>query len=253
VALAGIQIDALTPETFAQFGANDLRLRWFDARTSFVLPAEPAWVATGAKGEEIERWYDGAEWLCETVDGRDCHLYGPDLAAYQRLLEQAEAYAQISQVWRSDALVPDVAENNSPEALDLPVNLGNELAFLGYKLQDEEQGGMLKLLTAWRVIAPVDRNNLSTPSLIERAIFVHLLGPGGEVVAQWDGLDVPAVGWRAGDTFFQVVKLDLPSDLSEGAYWLQAGLYNPETMARLPVLVAQEVIADRILLEPVLR
>ena len=97
-------------------------------------------------------------------------------------------------------------------------------------------------MTAWRVTAPPDG---------PRAIFVHLLTPDGQIAAQWDGLDVPVEGWREGDIIFQVASFDLLPDLPPGQYWLQTGVYNPETMERLPVLMDGIPITDRVLLSPV--
>jgi hypothetical protein len=114
---------------------------------------------------------------------------------------------------------------------------------LGYDLDTcDAQRATCNLATAWRVIALPNG---------PRAIFVHLLAPDGNVVAQWDGLDVTVKGWRVGDTIFQEASFDLPPDLSPGQYWLQTGVYDPDTMKRLPVLKGGEPIADRILLSPV--
>ena len=145
------------------------------------------------------------------------------------------------QVWHSPKLVPSSEEQLSP--LSPPLNLGDQLQFLGYDVDAcDAQRATCSLTTAWRVTAPPDG---------PWAIFVHLLAPDGEVVAQWDGLDVPVQGWRVGDTFLQKASFDLPADLGPGRYWLQTGVYNPETMKRLPVLTDGEPIADRILLTPI--
>ena len=45
VVLSGLQVDEFAPETFTAFGSNDVRLRWFDARTSLVVPSQPGWYA----------------------------------------------------------------------------------------------------------------------------------------------------------------------------------------------------------------
>jgi hypothetical protein len=68
------------------------------------------------------------------------------------------------------------------------------------------------------------------------------------VIAQWDGLDVPVEGWRVGDTFIQKVSVLPPPNVAPGKYWIQVGLYNPDTMERLPVVVQASHIADRVLL-----
>jgi hypothetical protein len=92
---------------------------------------------------------------------------------------------------------------------------------------------------AWRVMSQVQG---------PRAIFVHLLAPDGKVVSQWDGFGVPAEGWREGDTFIQRASLVMPRDVVHGDYGLQVGMYDPETMQRLPVVEQGQVVTDRILL-----
>jgi hypothetical protein len=260
VALSGLQVDELAPETFAAFGTNDVRLRWFDARTSLVVPAQPGWYATrdaddtgGADDAGAgDAWgWDGSR-PCTTVDGQTCQLYPPDPAAHAAAMNRIERLSTDSRAWsrawHAAALAPSSDEQISP--LAFPINLGDELQFLGYAPQHHPpstticnlQSAICRFVTAWRVTAPPDG---------PRAIFVHLLTPDGQLAAQWDGLDVPVEGWREGDTVLQVVSFDLPPDLAPGQYWLQTGAYNPATMERLPVLIDGTFIADRILLSPV--
>jgi hypothetical protein len=239
VVLSGIQIDHLASKTFANFGTNDIRLRWFDAQTSLVVPNRPTWYVT--EGADLTSWSLEDAPNCITDETRDCTLYLPDPDAHAAVLDYIEALEADSEVWFSSALAPSPEEQLSP--LSLPINLGDQLQFLGYELDTcNVQSATCNLSISWRVTAPPDG---------PRAIFVHLLAPDGQVAAQWDGLDVPVKGWRVGDTILQKASFDLPPDLSSGQYWLQTGVYNPDTMKRLPVLTDGERIADRILLSPV--
>jgi hypothetical protein len=257
VALSGLQIDELAPETFAALGTNDVRLRWFDARTSLVVPAQPGWYATlGADTTgDVDAWGQDGTRPCATVDGRTCQLYPPDPAAHAAAMNRIERLSTGSRAWHSAALIPSSGEQASP--LALPVNLGDELQFLGYEPQHHPphtticnrstersrrslQSAICRFVTVWRVTAPPDG---------PRAIFVHLLTPDGQVAAQWDGLDVPVEGWREGDTILQAMSFDLPAGLPSGQYWLQTGVYNPATMERLPVLLDSTPVAGRILLQ----
>ncbi len=249
VALWGLQVDELAPETFSSFGSNDVRLRWFDGRTSLVIPAQPSWYVV-VDGDEMAEWGWEVPVPCATVDGRGCRLYPPDAEAHAGALDRVEELSAGAQAWHSAELVPALeGESGAVSALALPVDVGGQVEFLGYAGQGEvgqpaacfaKRG--CKILTAWRVTAPVEE---------PRAIFVHLLTEDGEVAAQWDGLDVPVEGWREGDIILQEASFDLPADLPLGRYWLQVGIYNPETMERLPVLVDGTPLADRILLETV--
>jgi len=244
VALSGLQVDEFTPETFAAFGSNDVRLRWFDAHTSLVIPSHPGWYAVlGADDTSgLGAWGWDITCPCTTTAGQTGRLYPPDPAAHAAAMTRIEHLTAASHAWRSPALVPSSDEQTSP--LALPINLGDQLQFLGYELPNSPTPQLpnCQLLTVWRVTAPPDGS---------RAIFVHLLTPAGRVAAQWDGLHVAVEGWREGDTILQVASFDLPADLPPGQYWLQTGVYNPTTMERLPVLVGGTTVTDRILLSSV--
>ena len=56
--------------------------------------------------------------------------------------------------------------------------------------------GLCTLISMWRVEAE---------TLEPRRIFLHQLDESGEIVAQADGLDVPAAHWRVGDLILQVL------------------------------------------------
>ena len=251
VALSGLQVDELAPETFSSFGSNDARLRWFDSRTSLIIPAQPGWYAVvGAEGAgELEGWGWEAAAPCATVDGRGCRLYPPDSEAHAAAMGRVGELSAGSQAWHSTDLVPAVTEapalgdeGGTVSPLALPVNVGGQVEFLGYEGRvGVGERAVVEVLTAWRVTAPAEG---------ARAIFVHLLTGEGEVAAQWDGLDVPVEGWRAGDVIVQAASFEVPDGLGAGRYWLQVGMYDPQTMERLPVLVDGASIADRILLSP---
>jgi hypothetical protein len=231
VALGGVQIDELPPQVLESFGSNDLRLRWFDPQTSFVLPEQPGWVVSVSRNQVFPG--TGRQGKCEKKPGFS--LAPPDPKAHAAYLN---AISNLNApVWRSAALVP--SSDESLEPLALPLSLGEQLEFLGYELESPATDpGRVSIETFWRVTARPDGS---------RAIFVHLLAPDGQVVAQWDGLDIAVEGWREGDTLMQGASFELPGDLAPGQYWLQTGVYNPATGERLAVL-GETVTEDRILL-----
>jgi hypothetical protein len=61
-------------------------------------------------------------------------------------------------------------------------------------------------------------------------VFVHLVGPNGELSAQSDGVPAewarPTTGWLPGEYITDVHTLTIPSDAERGDYTLQAGLYR---------------------------
>ncbi len=70
-------------------------------------------------------------------------------------------------------------------------------------------------------------------------VFTHLLSSEGELIAQQD--NIPLFGarstttWRVGEILQDVHLIWLPEDLLPGEYDLSAGMYDTETIVRLPV------------------
>ena len=91
-----------------------------------------------------------------------------------------------------------------------------------------EAGGVLDLLLVWRALQPLDA---------DYKVFVHVAGPDGVPVAQWDGL--PGLNtartsqWTVGEPFRDHVLLPIPAATPPGDYTLLAGLYDPATGLRL--------------------
>jgi 4-amino-4-deoxy-L-arabinose transferase-like glycosyltransferase len=236
VVLSGLQVDELAPATFDAFGTNDVHLHWSDPDNSLVITARPAWYV--ARGGELDAWGWSAARPCATLTSRLCRLYAPDEAAHAGAMARLESLSSTSKAWRSPDLTP---LPDSVFVLALPANLGDQVQFLGYGFQSVTSD-RISILTAWHVTAlPTGR----------RAIFVHMLAPEGKVFAQRDGLDVPVEGWRVGDTFIQQMSIQPPSNAARGKYWIQVGMYDPDTMERLPVVAQEGPIADRILLDAV--
>ena len=235
VALSGVRMEQLSSEILAQFGANDLRLRWFDASTSFVVPSEPGWVIAGSDIETDFAPPDGEE--CFTTDSTPCVLYPPDSSTHAAVLERIDRLRSTSQAWTSAEPFPSTTAELSD--LRIPVGLGGEVSFLGYEIEIADE---ISVSTVWRIDAQP-----SGP----RRIFIHVLSSDGIVASQWDGLDVLVEGWHIGDTIIQRSTIPLPDDAISNSYWLQVGIYNPATLERLPVLSDEKYGTDRILLQTV--
>jgi hypothetical protein len=81
-------------------------------------------------------------------------------------------------------------------------------------------------------------------------IYVHLLDESGQIVSQWDGLDIAWEGWRAGDVLWQQHEVMLPANPS-GQYELRLGVYDPSTGDRwLTVSEADYVLLDTLVFGP---
>jgi hypothetical protein len=99
-------------------------------------------------------------------------------------------------------------------------------------------GDALDLFTYWKVIQPI------TPPL---KIFVHVSAPDGQIVAQWDGLDVNLGTLEAHDVFVQRHRLVLPSGLLPGPYRMSIGAYHPDSGARLQAQLGDRAVDSIVL------
>jgi hypothetical protein len=90
---------------------------------------------------------------------------------------------------------------------------------------------------AWRAEAEVETSY---------HVFVHLVGPDGDIVAQRDGEPAnwtrPTAGWLPGEVVLDEYVLHPPADLPPGDYTLLCGLYNPATGERLATYAGDDVI-----------
>jgi hypothetical protein len=117
-----------------------------------------------------------------------------------------------------------------------------------------------ELLTVWRVAAPLDLPplpivaNPPPPGVyagLRLAVFMHLLGSDGTLVAGDDGLWVDPLTLRPGDRFLQIHRLAADADASAGPYTVALGLYDPLTGGRWAVLdAAGKPAGDHVLSHP---
>ncbi|MBI1878124.1 MAG: hypothetical protein HYR94_07845, partial [Chloroflexi bacterium] len=78
------------------------------------------------------------------------------------------------------------------------------------------------------------------PPSTDFTVFLHLLSPDGRLVAQDDAYPTwltpqPTSQWPLQQPILDSHRLNLPADLSPGIYTLQAGLYDVQTLERLPL------------------
>jgi len=227
--------------------------RWFDGRSAFLWPgggeAEQVWTAVGdahlPQNELLAQLYppDGPALAGEgALDGRPYRYYlyeWPD-SPLTAVLAQAEADDAIHTEagWSPEAVVGAADWPEKWRPLAEPAVLGDTFQFLGWQMGDLTPGQPLTLLSFWRV-RQAPAQNLK--------IFVHLLDESGQVVSQHDGLDARMSGLRPGDELAQLHTLNLPPELPPGRYALQIGLYDADTLMRLPVTTGASA-ADRLLL-----
>ncbi len=119
------------------------------------------------------------------------------------------------------------------------------MALEGYRLNGTtfKPGDVIELLSYWRVLRTVENQD-------DWNTFVHVLDEQSQVVGGIDVLACPPTGWYPGDIMVQVHRFALsPKALAGQEVYLEIGVYRRTTNARLPVLVGDEVVGDRVLLD----
>ncbi|MEW5986378.1 MAG: glycosyltransferase family 39 protein [Chloroflexota bacterium] len=119
------------------------------------------------------------------------------------------------------APTPDVA---------LGVDLGHVATLLGVTLRPNppRPGEPLAVTLIWRA---------ESETAVSYRVFLHLVGPDGEIVSQSDGEPAdwtrPTTGWLPGEIVLDERVLEMPPEQSLAGYSLRAGLYDPATGERL--------------------
>jgi len=112
----------------------------------------------------------------------------------------------------------------------LQVNFDDKLELRGYDAKREDS--TLAVTLYWQALSLMPE---------DYTIFVHLIGPDGQKVAQHDGqptweVPLPTSTWQPGEMLQDKHLLELPSDLPAAEYRLEMGVYFWQTQERLPVV-----------------
>jgi hypothetical protein len=118
-----------------------------------------------------------------------------------------------------------------PATVDTYANFGDQITLIGYDLSATavEPGDELALTLYWQALRPLD---------IEYQVFVHVLGPDGQPVAQSDRLnpgDFPTHRWSTEKYVIDPHRLQIPADLPAGNYPVSVGLWVQSEGWRLPL------------------
>ena len=118
VAFAGLRPAELDPSLPAPWQTNDVVIRWFDARTSFIWPAGNSWLAVAAQTPDLA-----------------LQPFWPSMPVAQ-VGEQAlyQLAAPFAAAWQGQ-----------------PASLGGVMTFLGYRRLETTTPDEISLLTAWQV------------------------------------------------------------------------------------------------------
>jgi hypothetical protein len=117
-----------------------------------------------------------------------------------------------------------------PQEIQQPVavTLGDQVALLGF---DINITSALQLVLYWQALAEIPE---------DYKVFVHVLNPQGQLVAQQDQVPLagqaPTTGWLPKEVIADAYSITIPPEnLVPGSYQLRVGLYNAVTGQRLPV------------------
>ncbi|MDJ0753456.1 MAG: phospholipid carrier-dependent glycosyltransferase [Ardenticatenaceae bacterium] len=233
LSLSGIGVNRITLADFDKaLGSNDIKLGYYDARTSFLWPNSQtgaSWAGVGdghlPQNPNLARFYSQSQTVVkgQSVDREDVNW------SYQLFH------------WPDSPVEERLRQNSQAARPDSPVLFAETVEFMGHEMiySDLYQPGQpLDLLTFWRMSAQTE-NQLS--------IFIHLLNAEGTLVAQHDGLGVQVPSLNKNDEFAQLHTMTLPEDLPAGRYTLQTGLYERNSLKRLEITDSQDfLIIDHI-------
>ncbi len=134
--------------------------------------------------------------------------------------------ADYRQWWRPTEVVPPKTGGAHP----VDFVLGKRVRLVGYDLEDEKAipGGWVRVTLYWRALRPLRRNY---------QVFTHLYD--GHLWAQHDGAPecamYPTKRWEPNEVIPDPHLIILPTDMPTGPMPLLVGMYDLETLERLPV------------------
>jgi hypothetical protein len=262
--ISGLRFKDLSDETnVASLGRGPGAVKWFDHRTSFVLPGAgattyvlpspplafaPAWQGAFAELAEVaHRQVEGQR----SAGGRALPravVYALDegeASALRDLILDAAAGTPMS--WSPSTVFVDAEVH----ALHAGAAFEYGLDLVGYVLEGGaslQAGEVLELFTVWR---PRDELPAAASDL---KVFVHLMDGQSKVWGGEDRLDMHPPTWERGDLLVQYHRVPLAVDAPAGLYQLEVGLYAPITMERLRLYAdaeKAEPVGDRVLLSPI--
>jgi hypothetical protein len=154
---------------------------------------------------------------------------GSDASGALRLFE-IDARAALGQKLASLVDAPIAAPDGTP--IRLPIEFDAGLALLGYDLT-VGASQPIDLVTYWQT-----RQTPATPL----AVFVHVLGADGRILAQGDGLNVRLSSLEDGDVILQHFIIDHPA----GAALIDIGIYDPTDANRMAARLPNGRIIDHV-------
>jgi hypothetical protein len=129
---------------------------------------------------------------------------------------------------------------DTAQTLPVGVRFGEGITLEGLDLLDTAAGPgqVVRIRLHWRALAPVSQ---------QLRTFTHLFD-GDTILAQHDGQPVnelrPTTTWKPGETIADQFAIVLPADARPGLYRLRIGLYEINSLARLPAVLADGTVGE---------
>jgi hypothetical protein len=127
-----------------------------------------------------------------------------------------------------------------------PFTFGERIQLVGHRLPETSatSGNYFRLLLYWEALTEMSRSY---------TVFVHLVDESGQMWAQADGLPAngmyPTWAWLEGETVEDEHLVLLERAVPPGTYHLAIGVYELETLQRLPITNSEGTpMGDQILL-----
>ncbi|MCG3211690.1 MAG: hypothetical protein FOGNACKC_05336 [Anaerolineae bacterium] len=119
--------------------------------------------------------------------------------------------------------------HNLPPPVAISATVGDSIRLTGYEVNRLTAGSPVELALYWQSTAAPGQ---------DLTVFTQLIGPDGQVWAQWDNPPqagrYPTLAWEANDIVIDRYTLALREGAPPGEYRLLVGMYNPATGERLP-------------------
>jgi len=132
-----------------------------------------------------------------------------------------------------------------PMSRPLERNFADKIDLLGFDLASDraQPGDVVRVTLYWRARQTLETNY---------TVFTHLVGPDAQIWGQWDSQPVggtrPTRDWIPGEIIVDRYIIPIKPNAPPGAYRLEIGWYEAQTLERLPLFDETGQILDNRLL-----